>query len=94
MPVRAEIRRRIKKEAGDFVNIVLYPEQEEPPIAIPGDFIVCLEDDPVAHARFRKFPAKEQQEIIDWIFSVQTDEKRVARIAQAIDLLAKGVKPS
>ena len=28
LPVRAEIRKKIKKEEGDFVHIILYPDTE------------------------------------------------------------------
>lgn len=46
LAVNAEIRKKIQKQAGDYVHIVLYPDNE--PIEIPKEFLLCLQDDIVA----------------------------------------------
>lgn len=50
LPVKADIRKKIKKEAGDEVHIVLYPETGE--LEIPGEMQLCLKDEPAAHSFF------------------------------------------
>ena len=46
LPVRVEIRKKIKKEAGDWVHIILYPDNE--PLVTPEEMWLCLEDEPKA----------------------------------------------
>ena len=64
-PVRAEIRKKIKKEAGDEVRIILYPDLSA--IEIPKELLVCLNDEPRAYERFLTLTEGKQKEIIDWI---------------------------
>src|SRR5688572_5246826 len=46
LPVKAEIRKQIKKSEGDFVHVVLYSDNE--PLEIPKEMILCLKDEPAA----------------------------------------------
>ncbi|GAB3316212.1 YdeI/OmpD-associated family protein [Larkinella ripae] len=90
LPVKAEIRKRIGKQAGDWVQIRLYPIQ--PPVDSHQDLLLCLEDEPRAHQTFLQCTADEQQACIDWIDSAKTDETKVERIAITIERLLKGRK--
>ena len=88
LPVKAEIRKKIGKNEGDWVHVTLY-SQDLPPV-LPDDFITCLNDEPLALAAFIKLSSSEQKKITDWIYSVKNDELKVERIAQTIEnLLAK-----
>ncbi len=88
LPVRAEIRKKIGKKEGDFVNIVLYAD-DAPPV-IPEDFLLCLKEDSLAYGTFMKCNDSEQKAITDWIFAVKNDDIKVDRIAKALNMLAKG----
>ncbi len=46
LSVRAEIRKKIKKEAGDYVHVILYLDDE--PLEIPEELLVCLLGEPEA----------------------------------------------
>ncbi len=88
LPVKAEIRKKIKKEEGDWVTIVLYVDESA--LAIPEELLDCLKDEPKAYANFLKLPEGNQKEYRDWVYSAKTDETKVARIAKMIDMLASG----
>jgi Domain of unknown function (DUF1905)/Bacteriocin-protection, YdeI or OmpD-Associated len=90
LPVKAEIRKKIGKKAGDWVQVVLYADNN--PIDIPEELLVCLQDDPAAHENFVRYTAGQQKEFIDWIYSAKTDETKVARIAETIRKLSKNKK--
>ena len=87
LPVKAEIRKKIKKNEGDWVHITLY-SQELPKIN-PEDFYVCLREDPVAHANFYKLPEKEQTELIEWMYAPKNEQMKVERMAKALDKLSR-----
>lgn len=90
LPIKAEIRKKINKKAGDVVRILLYADND--PIEIPHELSVCLQDDPTAHSIFLGCTGKEQKAFIDWIYSARTDKTRVERIATTLDKLSKGQK--
>jgi hypothetical protein len=84
--VKAEIRKVIKKQAGDFVHIKLYASQQSLPVQ--EDFMLCLHDEPEAEKRFLKLSDTEQQQILDWIYEIQTEKIIVDRMASVINKLA------
>ena len=86
LPVKAEIRKKIGKQEGDSVHVVLY--SEELPTVAADDFKLCLQDDPVACQNFSKLSAEEQKNITDWIYAARRDDLKVERIAQALDKLS------
>ncbi len=86
-PVRAEIRKKIKKEVGDEVHIILY--QDLSLLEIPQELLICLKDEPLAHTRFLALSEGKQKEIIDWISQAKKEETKVDRIASSIEKLLK-----
>ncbi len=90
LPVKADIRKKIRKEAGDRVHIILYPETGV--LEIPGEMQLCLKDEPVAHSFFYKLSEGEQKFYVQWIYGAKKDDTRANRLAMAIDKLAKGLK--
>lgn len=88
MPVKAEIRKKINKQEGDWVNLVLYAEY--PGVSAESDLLVCLEDEPEALRNFKQFSETEQERYIDWIAAARTDDVKIDRLAAAIDMIASG----
>jgi len=88
LPVKAEIRKKIGKQEGDYVHLTLYADhlQRE----IPEELLLCLMDDPVAHQTFLSYPDGEQRAFIDWIYSAKKEDTKVDRIARTLDKLSKG----
>jgi len=87
LPVKLEIRKKIGKNEGDWVHIILY-SQDLPPVETE-DFLICLAEEPLALQRYNDLPKTEQKKLLDWIYSVRNDTLRVERIAQTIDKLVK-----
>ena len=90
LPVKAEVRKKIGKKAGDFVNIVLYPDHD--PTEIPEELLLCLLDDPAAHKTFLGYTSGEQKAFIDWIYSAKKMETKVERITKTLKKLSKRQK--
>lgn len=90
LPVRAEIRKKIGKQEGDWVNVILYADNA--PTEIPEEFLLCLLDDPTAHATFFSYTEGQQKEYIDWIYSAKTDATKVERIKETLNKLVQGKK--
>jgi Domain of unknown function (DUF1905)/Bacteriocin-protection, YdeI or OmpD-Associated len=85
LPIKKEIRKFIKKEAGDEVKIVMY--LDDSPVEIPDDIMLCLNDDPIAFMKFNKLSMAAQKMHIDHINEVKNINSRANRIAKLINLL-------
>ncbi len=90
LPIKAAIRKQIGKQAGDFVNVVLF--KDSAPLEIPDELVMCLSDEPTAYEKFKQLTEGEQKAFIDWIYSAKTDETKVNRIATTINNLLNGQK--
>ena len=90
LPVKAEIRKKIGKKEGDWVNIILFADNT--PTEIPEELLLCLLEDPTAHLIFLSYSDGEQKAYVDWIYSAKTDETKVERIAKTLNRLTKGQK--
>ena len=90
MPIKADIRKKIKKQEGDWVHITLY--YDDSPLVIPEEFLVCLLDAPKAHAFFETISDSSKKHYIDWIYEGKALETRVNRIAKSIEKLEMGLK--
>ena len=90
LPVKAEIRKKIKKETGDTVHVALYPDME--PLETPKEFLDCLKDEPSALNYFNSLSESEQKYYIQWIYSAKKDETKITRMANSISKLSKKQK--
>jgi hypothetical protein len=88
--VKAEIRKKIKKQAGDTVHIILYSDNE--PLKIPEELLLCLQNEPKVLTFFNSLNESEQHQYVRWIYSAKTDETKVDRITKAVDRLLKRQK--
>ena len=84
-PIKAEIRKKIKKEAGDWIEVVLYRDNE--PTHVPGELLECLRDEPGAHKKFHNLPEQRKKEYVEWIYEAKKDTTRAERIASLINTL-------
>ena len=100
LPVRADIRQRLGKQAGDTVRLVLYLSQ--PAATVPSvteaDVRACLADVPGALAGFEALPTSQQAAWLAWITAAPSEAQLVARIELACTRLAApgpaGLPPS
>ncbi len=87
LPVKSDIRKKLGKQAGDWVHIVLYADSS--PIEIPEELKLCLHDNPKEYDTFISYSEGEQKAFIDWIYSAKIDKTKVERITTTLDLLSK-----
>lgn len=87
LPVKAAIRKKIKKQAGDHVHVILYPDNE--PLEVPEELLLCIQDEPEALRFFNSLNENEQHNYVKWIYSAKTDETKIDRIAKTLDRLTK-----
>lgn len=92
LPVKAEIRKKLKKQAGDFVRIILFAD--DLPTEIPEELKLCLIDEPNGLENFLNYSNGEQKAFIDWIFSAKTDTTKIDRIVKTLEKISKGLKPN
>ncbi|MFD0749997.1 YdeI/OmpD-associated family protein [Mucilaginibacter calamicampi] len=88
LPVRAEIRKKIKKKEGDWIHVVLYADNA--PADIPEEFLLCLQDNEEAYSNFLKCTDLEQRAFINHIYSAKREDTRIQRIVQTLQLLETG----
>lgn len=90
LPVKAEIRKKIKKKEGDWIKVVLFADNDA--VEIPNELLECLRDEPKAHNQFFKLSNSEQKHYIDWIYAAKKDETKTERMAETINRLTKGLR--
>ncbi len=90
LPVKKEIRQKIKKQAGDWVEVLI--SRDEDPLIIPDDLALCLQDEPDAYRFFQSLLESEQLSYIKWIFEAKTASTRENRIATAVKQLLRQEK--
>jgi len=89
LPIKAAIRKIIRKEAGDEITVTLYPDNDS--LHIPDEFMDCLKDEPSAYQKFIQFTEGQQKEYIDWIYAAKKESTRIERMATAIANISKGL---
>ncbi|MBK8052883.1 MAG: DUF1905 domain-containing protein [Saprospiraceae bacterium] len=90
LPIKAEIRKKIKKQVGDTVQITLYEDHSE--VVIPNDFWLCLLESPEAHFYFEKMSATSQKQYVDYVYGAKSLEAQARRMTKSIEKLEKGLK--
>lgn len=86
LPVKASLRKQLKKEAGDWVSIVLFEEEQIE--GIPELILECLKDAPGALHHFQQLPAWEQRLYIARVMDAKNPEKQADLIVDLINKLA------
>ncbi|MBK8144178.1 MAG: DUF1905 domain-containing protein [Bacteroidetes bacterium] len=90
LPVKAQIRKHIKKQAGDWVHIILYADNA--PTEIPADFLWFLQDEPELYQNFMTFSDAERKAYIEWIEAAKTVQTKANRMAVALQKIQKKQK--
>jgi hypothetical protein len=58
LPIKAEIRKKIGKNEGDWVHVILYADNA--PTEIPKEFLDCVMEDETAYKFFKLYGRKEK----------------------------------
>lgn len=90
LPVKAAIRKVIGKKEGDYVTVILFPDND--PVTIPQEMLDCLRDEPLAYKHFLEMTTAQQKHYVDWVYAVKKESTRIDRIATAIQRISNGLK--
>lgn len=88
LPVKAEIRKTIGKQAGEQIRLQLFALVKE--LDVRAELLLCLEDEPEALSHFQSWKTQERDKYVSWIEQGQSMEQQVERMAQAVDRIAAG----
>jgi uncharacterized protein YdeI (YjbR/CyaY-like superfamily) len=84
LPVKAAIRKKIRKEAGDTVRIILYSDESQ--IEIPPEILDCFKVEPKKiYENFLTLSEGNQKAYLDWIYEAKTVETKTKRIISMMD---------
>ena len=83
LPVKTAIRKKIQKEAGEYVRLILYADNDKP--VIPDYLIECLQDEPRAYLHFNKMTDNEKIAILKKIASATNEIKKADLITKLIN---------
>jgi hypothetical protein len=90
LPVKAEIRKKIKKEEGDFVHVILFPDNK--PLEIPEEMELCIKDEPAAWKFFKSLSESEKKFYVTWVYAAKRIDTKVNRMTKTVDRLRRGLK--
>ncbi|MEQ9064487.1 MAG: YdeI/OmpD-associated family protein [Vicingaceae bacterium] len=91
LPVRKEIRKKIGKECGDLVRVVLYADNTT--FLVPKEIALCFEyEDDRVLVYWNTLKNWEQKAYVDWICLAKTENTKADRIARMMSKLSKGLK--
>jgi len=90
LAVKAEIRKKIKKQAGDTVHITLY--EDKTPLIMPHELLICMEDEKDVLKKFESYSDGQKKAFIDWINSAKSQETKANRIARTIMMVQNDEK--
>ncbi|KGO94975.1 DUF1905 domain-containing protein [Flavobacterium subsaxonicum] len=90
MAVKAEIRKAIGKEEGDYVHVTLYHDTSV--FEIPDVFKLRLQQEPGAYEAFLRHKKWEQKMCVQWIYSAKRPETTNERIIKTLFRLRNRLK--
>ena len=81
LPVRAEIRKKIGKQVGDYVEISLF--SDEAPTELSQELIDCFENEiPAVRQAFDNLSETKKNRFLDRIYCAKTEADKVERIVE------------
>lgn len=91
LPVKTEIRKKIKKQVGD--KVILRLSIDRSTLKIPLEIILCFQNEPQkAYRNFIHFSKGQQKAFLDWIYNAKTEEKKTERIIVMLDKAMRNEK--
>ncbi len=87
LPVNGDLRKKIKKRAGDKVRIILEADLDAP--VLSSDLMACLNDELNAMTFFNTLPVSHQRYFSRWIESAKTQATKTKRIVMAVNALSR-----
>ena len=87
LPVKSEIRKKIGKQAGDQVHVVLYKDDSR--LELPEEIKECFDiEDPQLRDNFEALSESNKKAYVDWIENAKKLDTKAKRIAQMMKKLS------
>ena len=86
--VTKAIRKKIGKQPGESVHVIIERDFEERIIDIPEDLLVLLNQNPEIKEYFNSLAFSHRMEYSNWILEAKKTETRQNRLLKTIELLA------
>lgn len=92
LPVKTAIRKKIGKQTGDYVHVVLFKDDSK--FEIPHEIEECFElEDPIIRKNFEALSESNKKVYIAQIDDAKTIDTKAQRIANMIKRLQDGLGP-
>lgn len=88
MALNKELRKKLRKEAGDKVELYLSFDADFK-IEMPDDLEICLADEEVLLKQFLSMPKSHQNYFINWLNTAKTEVTRTKRLVMIVNAMAK-----
>lgn len=83
--VNSDIRKAIKAEAGDIVDVWLEKDEGGREVTVPDDLLAALLEHDDARINFEQMSYSRRKEYCDWIEGAKKAETRSSRITKAVE---------
>lgn len=91
LPVKAAIRKQIKKQEGDVVHVILYSDESK--LEIPDEIVECFSfESKKVFETFLNFSEGDQKAYLDWIYSAKKEETKANRIVEMMQRLERKLR--
>jgi hypothetical protein len=90
--ITKEIRKKINKNPGDIINVIIEKDDEERILQIPLDLSDKLSENQEIFQYFNTLSYTHRKEYIVWIESAKKAETRQIRIQKTLEMLKKKIK--
>lgn len=90
--VTQAIRKKIDKQPGDTVHVVLQRDDKPRVVDIPAEFKEVLSANPDIAAYFDKLSYTHRKEYAKWIAEAKKEETRQRRLSKALEMLRNKMK--
>jgi len=90
LAVKSEIRKKIKKQVGDTVHLIIY--EDNMPTKIPEELILCMQYEEGIYEKFETYSDAEKNAFINWIYSAKTEQTKADRIVKTIKMIQNDEK--
>lgn len=84
--LRKDIRAKINKKAGDYVNVELEHDTEERTVEVPDDFAKALKKSKLTDV-FEKMSYTHRKEYVNSVLDAKKPETRLKRIEKALEMI-------
>jgi hypothetical protein len=90
--ITQEIRKKIGKNPGDSVHVIIEEDKEERTIAIPEDLGELFKKNKSESDYFHSLAFTHRKEYINWILDAKREETRCIRLEKTIEMLNRKKK--